>query len=121
MRHISACYSFAIVFGIEDPVANIKVALMMRVKTAAGWRYYPASYATNGRVKPGVVVVAGKDLKHPTGYYALRYCKGSKPIFEPLKGVSPAEAEAKRKRKEAQLSVVVAAGTQARINTMKWR
>jgi integrase len=91
-------------------VANIKVALMMRVKTDAGWRYYPASYATNGRVKPGAAVVAGKDVKHPTGYYALRYCKGSKPVFEPLKGVSPAEAEARRKKKEAQLSVIVAAG-----------
>src|ERR1035437_2691955 len=91
-------------------MANTKVTLMMRVKTDGGWRYYPAAYAANNRVKAAVAVVAGKDVKHPTGYYALRYCKGSRPVFEPLKGVSPAEAEAKRKRKEAQLSVVVAAG-----------
>ena len=66
VRHIGPCYSCAIVFGIEGPVANIKVALMMRVKTDAGWRYYPAAYAANGRVKPGTAVVAGKDVKHPT-------------------------------------------------------
>jgi integrase len=88
---------------------NIKVTLMMRVKTDAGWRYYPAAYAANNRVKAGVAVVAGCEVKHPTGHYSLRYCKGSKPVFEPLKGVSPAEAEARRKKKESQLSVVVAA------------
>ena len=109
MRHIGPCYSFAIVFGIEDPVANIKVALMRRVKTDTGWRYYPAAYSANGRVKPGFAVVAGLEVKHPVGYYALRYCKGSSPVFEPLKDVSPAEAEARRKKKESQLSVAVAA------------
>jgi integrase len=83
---------------------------MMRVKTEAGWRYYPAAYAQNNLVKPGIAVVAGHEVTHPTGYYALRFCKGSKPVFEPLKGVSPAQAEAKRQKKEAQLSVVVAAG-----------
>jgi hypothetical protein len=88
---------------------NIKVTLMMRVKTDAGWRYYPAAYTANNRVKAGVAVVAGHEVKHPTGHYSLRYCKGSKPVFEPLRGVSPAEAEARRKKKELQLSVVVAA------------
>lgn len=109
MRHIGPCYSFAIVFAIEDPVANVKVALMRRVKTDAGWRYYPAAYSGNGRVKPEFAVVAGEEVKQPIGYYALRYCKGSSPVFEPLKGVSPAEAEARRKKKESQLSVTVAA------------
>ncbi len=109
MCHIGPCYSFAIVFVIEDLVANIKVALMRRVKTDAGWRYYPAAYSGNGRVKPEFAVVAGEDVKHQIGYYALRYCKGSSPVFEPLKGVSPAEAEARRKKKESQLSVTVAA------------
>jgi integrase len=90
-------------------LANTKVTLMMRVKTDAGWRYYPAAYAQNNRVKPGVAVVGGQEVKHLTGYYALRFCKGPKPVFEALKNVSPAEAEAKRRKKEAQLSVVVAA------------
>ncbi len=90
-------------------MANTKVVLMMRVKTDAGWRYYPAAYAQNNRVKPGVAVVGAQEVKHLTGYYALRFCKGPKPVFEALKGISPAEAEAKRRKKEAQLSVVVAA------------
>jgi integrase len=109
VRRIAPCYSCAIVFGIEDPVANIKVALMRRVKTEAGWRYYPAAYSANGRVRPGFAVVAGLEVNHPIGYYTLRYCKGSNPVFEPLKDVSPAEAEARRKKKESQLSVTVAA------------
>lgn len=91
-------------------MANSKVALMRRVKTASGWRYYPAAYSDNGRVKPGVAVVADREVKHPIGYYALRYCRGAEPIFEALKGVGPAEAETRRRKKEAQLAVVVAAG-----------
>jgi integrase len=109
LRRKGPCYSGAIVLALRTPLANQKVTLMMRIKTDAGWRYYRAAYSANGRVMPGTAVVAGKHEKHPTGHYALRYCKGSRPIFERLKGASPAEAEAKRKRKEAQLSVVVAA------------
>ncbi len=90
-------------------MVNVRVALMRRVKTPAGWRYYPAAYSPNGRVKPGFAVVAGKEIKHPVGYYALRYCRGTRPVFEPLKGVSPAEAEARRREKESQLSLSVAA------------
>jgi integrase len=90
-------------------LANTTVALMRRVKTDAGWRYYPAAYSGNGRVKPGVAVVAGQEVKHSIGHYALRYSKGSKLVFEPLKNVSPGEAEARRRKKEAQLSLVVAA------------
>lgn len=90
-------------------MVNVKVALMRRVKTRDGWRYYPAAYSPNGRVKPGVAVVAGNEVKHADGYYALRFCKGPKPVFEALKGISPAEAEARRKKKESQLSLSVAA------------
>ena len=39
-------------------VANSKVTLLRRVRVDGGWRYYPAAYAPNGRVKPGVAVVA---------------------------------------------------------------
>lgn len=52
---------------------------------------------------------SGGKVKHTDGYYALRYCKGPRPVFEALKGVSPAEAEARRKKKESQLSLSVAA------------
>lgn len=90
-------------------MVNVKVALMRRVKTPAGWRYYPAAYSPNGRVKPGLAIVDGKEITHTDGYYALRYCRGPRPVFEALKGVSPAEAEARRRKKESQLSLSVAA------------
>src|ERR1035437_3916201 len=93
----------------RNPVANSKVALLRRVRTDAGWRYFPAAYAANGKVKPEVVIVAGKEVKHPTGYYALRYYEGPKLIFESLKNASPAEAEAKRRVRASRMSAVVAA------------
>ena len=90
-------------------MANTKVGLMRRVKTASGWKHYPAAYAANGRVKPDAVIVAGQEMKHQTGYYELRYYQGPKIIYEALKSASPSEAEARRKKKESQLAVVTAA------------
>lgn len=80
---------------------------MRRVKTDAGWRYYPAAYATNGRVIPGVVVVAGEQVKHKTGFYGLRYYRGSKVVFEPLKKATASSAEAARARKESLFSAAI--------------
>jgi hypothetical protein len=67
----------------RDAMANSKVTLLRRVRVDGGWRYYPADYAQNGKVKPEVVIVAGQEVKHPTGYYALRYYKGAKLIIAP--------------------------------------
>jgi integrase len=106
---ISVLLWFCYCFGEEGAMANSKVALLRRVRTNEGWRYYPAAYAANGKVKPEVVIVAGQEVKHPTGYYALRYYQGTKLLFEALKDASPAEAEAKRKVKEARMSAVVVA------------
>jgi len=90
-------------------VANSKVVLLKRVRTEKGWRYYPVVYAPNGKVKPGVVIVAGEKVKHTAGHYALRFYQGTKLLIEPLKDASPAEAEAKRRLKEVQLTVAIAA------------
>ena len=100
------CYGCVMV----SAMANTKVRLLRRVKTDAGWKHFPAAYAANGRVKPGMVIVAGHEVNHQTGYYELRYYEGSKIVFESLKDASPAAAEAKRQKKAAQLSVVKAAG-----------
>ena len=86
-------------------MANTKVGLVRRVKTDAGWKYYPAAYAANGRVKPGVAIVAGIEVKHKIGHYELRYYEGSKLRFESLTGITPAGSESRRLKKEAQLSV----------------
>jgi integrase len=93
----------------EMAVANSRVSLVRRVKTDSGWRYYPAAYAANGKVKPGVVVVNGMDVKYPAGHYALRYYQGTKLIVEGLKGASPAEAEAKRIVKGSRMSAMIVA------------
>jgi len=90
-------------------VANSKVSLVRRVKTDSGWRYYPAAYAANGKVKPGVVVADGEEVKYPSGHYALRYYQGTRLIVEALKGASPAEAEAKRIVKESRMSAMIVA------------
>lgn len=48
--------------------------------TERGWRRYPAVIGKNGRVKPGFVIVDGKERKYPEGRYQLRTYVGSKMI-----------------------------------------
>jgi len=95
------------VFAWKTLVANSKVTLLRRVKTEAGWRYYPAAYAANGKVNPGVVIVNGQEVKHKAGFYGLRYYEGSHLVFESLKGSSPAAAEAARAKKKAEFAAIV--------------
>ena len=82
---------------------------MRRVRTENGWRYYPAAYTPNGKVKPNVAIVAGQELKFPAGYFALRYYAGAKVIIEAPKDDGPAEAEAKRRLKQARMSAAIIA------------
>lgn len=88
-------------------MANTKVVLMRRVKTAKGWAHYPAAYSANGRVMGGVAIVAGQEVSHKIGHYELRYYDGHRPVYESLKGATPAAAEDLRKKKAAQMSAVV--------------
>lgn len=90
-------------------MANSKVSLVRRVRTDAGWRYYPAAYAANGKVKPGVAIADGKEVKHSVGHYALRYYEGTRLVIEALKRATPAEAEAQRTLKQARMTAVIAA------------
>jgi integrase len=87
-------------------MANTTVGLMRRVKTDAGWKYYPAAYSAKGRVKPNVAIVDGEEVKHEIGHYELRFYRGSKTVvFESLGNATPAAAEDARKKKQKQLSV----------------
>lgn len=90
-------------------MANSTATLLRRVKTEAGWRYYPAAYAANGKVKPSVVIVNGQEVKHKTGFYGLRYYEGSHLVFQSLKGSSPAAADAACAKKKAQFSAIIRA------------
>src|SRR5438128_6519489 len=59
---------------------NREVNLTKRVKTAQGLRYCPVALAANGRVKPDMVLVNGKEERHPEGAYYLEWHEGSKRV-----------------------------------------
>ena len=81
------------------------VNLTKRVQTANGMRYCPVVQSANGRVKPDVVLVNGKDERHPEGAYYLEWREGAKRVRLSV-GKDPADASARRQRKEAELNAV---------------
>jgi len=86
-------------------VANREVNLTKRVQTPHGWRYCRVALSANGRVKPDVVVVNGKEERHPEGAYYLEWREGSKRVRLSV-GKDPADSSARRLRKEAELNAV---------------
>jgi len=78
-------------------MANKTVTLLRRCKTPAGWRYYPAVIGKTGKVKPGVVLVAGAEVFYPEGSYALRSFTGGKTVFTKV-GDNPSDALAALER-----------------------
>ena len=61
--------------------------------------------SANGRVKPDVVVVNGKEERHQEGAYYLEWREGSKRVRLSV-GKDPADAGARRQRKEAELNAL---------------
>jgi integrase/recombinase XerD len=57
-------------------MANREVNLTKRVQPPQGWRYCRVLLSANGRVKPDVVVVNGKEERHPEGAYYLEWREG---------------------------------------------
>jgi integrase len=86
-------------------MANREVNLTKRIETAQGWRYCRVVLSANGRVKPDVVVVSGKEEKHPEGAYYLEWREGGKRVRLSV-GKDAADANARRLRKEAELNAV---------------
>ena len=84
---------------------NRVVNLTKRVKTAQGLRYCPVALSANGRVKPDLVLVNGKEEKHPEGAYYLEWRQGSKRVRLSV-GKDAADASTRRLRKEAELNAV---------------
>lgn len=82
---------------------NRIVNLTKRVKTAEGLRYCPVVEATNGRVKPDVVIVNGKEERHPEGGYYLDWTEGTKRVRVSV-GRDAQDAAAACKRKTAELN-----------------
>src|SRR5438034_10789877 len=84
---------------------NREVNLTKRVNTARGLRYCPVALSANGRVKPDLVLVNGKEERHPEGAYYLEWREGSKRVRLSV-GKDAADASTRRLRKEAELNAV---------------
>ena len=80
-----------------------EVNLTKRVQTSQGSRYCPVASSANGRVKPDVVIVDGKEEKHPEGAYYIEWRDAGKRIRLSV-GKDAADASAMRLRKETELN-----------------
>jgi integrase/recombinase XerD len=78
------------------------VHLTKRVQTADGLRYCAVAQSANGRVKPDVVLVSGKEERHPEGAYYLEWREHNKRVRLSV-GKDAADASGRRQRKEAEL------------------
>jgi len=81
------------------------VNLTKRVQTGNGMRYCPVAQSANGRVKPDVVLVDGKEERHLEGAYYLEWREGARRVRLSV-GKDSAGASARRQRKEAELNAV---------------
>jgi len=84
---------------------NREVNLTKRVQTPHGWRYCTVVLSANGRVKPDLVIVNGKQECHKEGAYYLEWRERAKRVRLSV-GKDPADASARRQRKEAELNAV---------------
>ena len=84
-------------------MANREVNVTKRVQTGKGPRYCPVVLSANGRIKPDVVLVNGREERHPEGSYYLEWREGAKRVRLSV-GKGPADASARRLRKEAELN-----------------
>jgi len=86
-------------------MANRECNVTKRVQTPRGLRYCRVVLATNGRIKPDLVLLGGKEEKHPEGAYYLEWREGTKRIRLSV-GKDATEASAQRLRKEAELNAL---------------
>ena len=81
------------------------VNLTKRVQTAQGMRYLPVAVSANGRLKPDIVVVNGREERHLEGAYYIEWREGGKRVRLSV-GKDAADASAKRQRKVSELDAV---------------
>jgi integrase/recombinase XerD len=84
---------------------NREVNLTKLVKTSKGPRYCTVVWATNGRIRPDVVMVNGLPERHTEGAYYLEWREGPKRVRLSV-GKDAVDAEGRRKRKAAELNAV---------------
>ena len=81
------------------------VNLTKRVQIGGELRYCPVAESPNGRVKPDMVVVNGKQERHPEGAYYLEWREKRKRVRLSV-GKDAQDAAARRQRKEAELNAL---------------
>jgi integrase/recombinase XerD len=84
-------------------MANRTVHLSKLIQTPKGPRYCPAVMAANGRVRPDVVSVNGKEERHSEGAYYISWYEGKKLVRKSV-GKDAQDAAFERSRKEAELN-----------------
>ena len=82
-----------------------EVNLTKRVQTSKGMRYCPVVLSPNGRVKHDLVLVNGKQERHPEGAYYLEWRENGRRIRLSV-GKDPQDAAGRRQRKEAELNAL---------------
>ena len=82
---------------------NRTVGLTKRVQTEKGLRYCPAVLAANGRIKADLVIVNGKEERHPEGAYYLEWYEGLRRVRLSV-GKDAATAAARHHRQEQVLA-----------------
>ena len=84
---------------------NKEVNLLKRVKTQDGWLFWPVPLTSRGQVRADIVLVRGKEERHPEGTYYIEYRHNGKRIRENA-GKNALEAHNRRLAKEAELSAI---------------
>lgn len=79
-----------------------EVNLTKRVQTPRGTRYCPVVLASNGRIRPDLVLVNGQPERHPEGAYYLEWREKGHRVRLSV-GKDAQDAAARRQRKEAEL------------------
>ena len=81
------------------------VHLTKRVQTEQGLRYCPVAQSLNGRIRPDVVLVNGKEERHAEGAYYLEWREKGRRVRLSV-GKDAQDAAARRQRKQAELNAV---------------
>src|ERR1700728_194988 len=81
---------------------NKTVSILKRVKVNGTLKHCPTIDTSNGKIRADVVLVNGKEERHPEGSYYLSFYEGSKQI-RVVVGKEVSEAVLARDRKEAEL------------------
>lgn len=81
------------------------VNVTKRVSTDKGPRYCRVILSANGRIKPDVVLVNGREERHLEGAFYIEWREGAKRVRLSV-GKDAADAGARRLRKEAELNAI---------------